>query len=192
MNLHAKLSRFFDRATGLLAALAAVVIFFMTGIVCWDVASRFFLGYGLGWTLEVVEYGMLWFTLLASAWVLKRERHVKIDIVLLRLNPRAQGLVNIITSILAAVACLVVTVVSADLTIEYVQTGERLPTQMMPPKFLPYLVIPVGFAFLFVQFARRAYGYWKPLKELREKMGKSKRTSVVTDKKSSIIKRSDI
>ena len=163
------MNRFLDRAIGLLAALGAVVVVLMTGIVCWDVASRFFLGYGLGWTLEVVEYGMLWFTLLASAWVLKGERHVKIDILLLRLNPRSQVLVNIVTSILAAVGCLIVTAASADLTIEYVQTGERLPTELMPPKFLPYLIIPLGFAFLFIQFARRAYSYWKILERVKGK-----------------------
>jgi len=169
MNFYTKLSRLFDRAIDLLAALGAVVIILMTGVVCWDVASRFFLGYGLGWTLEVVEYGMLWFTLLASAWVLKGERHVKIDILLLRLNPSGQVLLNMVTSILAAVACLVVAAASADLTIEYMQTGERLPTEMMPHKFLPYLIIPLGFAFLFIQFARRAYGYGKILKRVRGK-----------------------
>lgn len=161
MNFYTKLSRIFDRAIGLLAALGAMVIILMTGIVCWDVASRFFLGYGLGWALEVVEYGMLWFTLLASAWVLKGERHVKIDILLLRLNRSERVLVNMTTSILAAVACLVVVVAGGDLTIEYMQTGERLPTEMMPPKFLPYLIIPLGFVFLFIQFVRRAYSCWK-------------------------------
>jgi len=161
-----KTSGIFDRIIGLLASLGAAVIIFMTVIVCWDVTSRFFLGSGMGWTLEVVEYGLLWFTLLATAWVLKRERHVKIDIVLTRFSPKTQAFLNIITSFLTAVACLVVAWYGAEVTWEFFQTGELLPSLVMPPKFLPYLIIPVGFAVLFLQFVRRAYGYlggWRAL-----------------------------
>ena len=159
MKILSKASGIFDRTIGILAFLGAAVIIFMTGVVCWDVASRFFLGRGMGWTLEVVEYGLLWFTLLATAWVLKKERHVKIDILLTRLKPKTQALLNIITSTLTAVACLFIVWYGSEVTWEYLQTGERLPSLVMPPKFLPYLIIPVGFAFLFVQFLRRAYGY---------------------------------
>ena len=159
MKFISKTSGIFDRIIGLLASLGAAVIIFMTVIVCWDVTSRFFLGSGMGWTLEVVEYGLLWFTLLATAWVLKRERHVKIDIVLTRLNPKKQALLNFITSILTTAACLVVVWYGTEVAWEFIQTGERLPSLMMPPKFLPFLIIPIGFAFLFVQFLRRTYGY---------------------------------
>lgn len=172
MKFLPKVSGIFDRTIGLLAFLGAAVIIFMTVVVCWDVTSRFFLGSGMGWTLEIVEYSLLWFTLLATAWVLKGERHVKIDIVLTRFNPKTQALLNIITSFLTAVACLVVTWYGAEVTWEFFQTGELLPSLVMPPKFLPYLIIPVGFAFLFLQFMRRAYGYlgnWRasPNKEPR-------------------------
>jgi len=159
MKFLSKASGIFDRIIGLLASLGAAVIIFMTIIVCWDVASRFFVGSGMGWTLEVVEYGLLWFTLLATAWVLKKERHVKIDILLTRFSPKTQALLNIITSTLTAVACLFIVWYGAEVTWEFFQTGELLPSLVMPPKFLPYLIIPIGFAFLFVQFARRAYGY---------------------------------
>lgn len=159
MKFLPKASGIFDRTIGLLAFLGAAVIILMTAIVCWDVVSRRFLGHGLGWALEVVEYSLLWFTLLATAWVLKGERHVKIDIVLTRFSPKTQALLNIITSTLTAIACLAITWYGAEVTWEFFQTGELLPTQMMPPKFLPYLIIPVGFVFLFVQFSRRAYGY---------------------------------
>ena len=164
MSLITKLSVLFDRTIGLLAALGALVIAFLTVIVCWDVAFRFFFGSGPMWVLEVVEYGLLWFTLLASAWVLKGERHVKIDILLLLLNPKSRILINLITSILATVACLIVVWYSTGVVWEYLQTGERLPTEVRPFKFIPYLIIPIGFVLLFIQFIRRTYGYflsWK-------------------------------
>ncbi|MBW2610194.1 MAG: TRAP transporter small permease [Deltaproteobacteria bacterium] len=164
MNLIKKLSVIFDRTLGLLAALGAVVIAFMTVIVCWDVICRYFIGSGPIWVLEVTEYGLLWFTLLASAWVLKGERHVKIDILLLRLYPKTRALVNIITSVFATVACLIVVWYSTGVVWEYMQSGERLPSEIRPYKFIPYLILPIGFLLLFMQFFRRTYGYfltWK-------------------------------
>lgn len=166
MGLGFLISRILDKSIGFLAALGAVVILFTTVIVCWEVAVRFFLGYGVGWALEISEYSLLWFTLLASAWVLKRDRHVKIDIVLLHLTPEKRNIVNLATSILAAAACLVIVWASGDLIWKYIKSGERLPTEVMPPKFLPYLIIPIGFAFLFLQFVRRIKGYWNEWKQL--------------------------
>jgi len=166
MSLMDRFSGLFDRTIGFLAALGAAVIISITLIVCWDVVMRYFFGSGERWALEIVEYGLLWFTLLASAWVLKGEKHVNVDIILLLLNHRKRALLNIITSILASAACLIVVWYGAAVVSDYIQTGERLPTEMGPLKFLPYLIIPVGFAFLFVQFIRRTYAYVQTLRSI--------------------------
>ena len=159
MKLLSKAAAVFDRIIGALAFLGAAVIVLITLIVCWDNSARFLTGHGLRWSLEIVEYALLWFTLLGTAWLLKWERHVKIDIVLVRFNPKTQAVLNIVTSVLTAIACLIVTWYGAELISEFIQSCELLPTEMMPPKYLPYLIIPIGFVLLFVQFLRRAYGY---------------------------------
>lgn len=169
MNFITKLSAIFDRTIDLLAALGAAVIAFMTIIVCWDVIGRYFIGSGPLWVLEVTEYGLLWFTLLASAWVLKGERHVKIDILLLSLHPKTRALFNMVTSVLATAACLIVVWYSTGVVWEYIQSGERLPSEVRPYKFIPYLILPIGFLFLFIQFIRRTYGYFLTWKTEAEK-----------------------
>jgi TRAP-type C4-dicarboxylate transport system permease small subunit len=91
--------------------------------------------------------------------VLKEERHVKIDIVLNRLNARTQATLNIITSVIGAIVFLVVAWYGLQVTLESLQTGYRLDTPLRTHRFLIVAVIPVG-SFLFsVRFLRRAYGY---------------------------------
>lgn len=158
----------FDRTIGFLAALGAAVIMLITLIVCWDVVMRYFLGSGERWVLEIVEYGLLWFTLLASAWVLKGEKHVIVDIFLLRLSPRKRAFLNIATSVLASAACAIIVWYGAAVVWGYIQTGERLPTEVAPFKFIPFLIIPIGFVFLFLQFIRRAYAFIQDLRSISE------------------------
>jgi TRAP-type C4-dicarboxylate transport system permease small subunit len=93
----------FDRIIDLLASLAGGLILFMMLSICIDVVLRYFLNRPLTWGVEISEYILLWSTLLSVAWVLKIEGHVKIDLVVNRLNPRNQCLVNTITSILGAI-----------------------------------------------------------------------------------------
>ena len=149
--------RFFDRIVDIAAFLSALILLFMTFILCWDVASRFFLGYGIGWALEVVEYGLLWFTLLGAAWVLRHERHVKVDILLYRFSPDWRRRFNVITSWLASAVFFVVAYASLRLVLNYIHSGEKLPTLVMPPKYIPYFVIPVGSLLLAIQLIIRGW-----------------------------------
>jgi len=154
------LSEAIDCITGVMAYMAGVVIAFMVGMVCWDILSRkIVFGHGVPWTLEVVEYGLLWFTLLCAAWVLKNDRHIGIDILISRFSSRKQSILNTITSIVCALGCLTVTWYGVAVTHRFFVSGELMPTILMVPKFVPYLIIPVGFAALFLQFLLKAGQY---------------------------------
>jgi C4-dicarboxylate transporter, DctQ subunit len=160
MKLVRQLSRAIEYVTGIMAYMGGIVIAFMVGMVCWDILSRkIVFGHGVPWTLEVVEYGLLWFTLLCAAWVLKNDRHVRIDILLAHFSSRKQSILNMVTSIVCALACLAVTWYGAAVVHRFFASGELMPTILMVPKYVPYLIIPVGFALLFLQFLLKAGQY---------------------------------
>ncbi|MFC2047546.1 TRAP transporter small permease, partial [Chloroflexota bacterium] len=111
------------------------------------------------WVIEVGEYGLLYMSFLGAAWVLRREGHVKMDLVLNRLKLRSQVLLNVITSILGAIVFLIVTWYSAHFTWDLFQLGYIVDAYLDPPKWPIMAIIPVG-SFLFsIQFLRRSYGY---------------------------------
>ena len=161
MKLITKAINVFDRTNNLLAYLAVVLLIFLMLSISYEVVQRYFLGRATIWLFEVWEYCLLFIAFLSAAWVLKREGHVKMDIVIDRLKPKVQAIVNIITSIIGAITCLVVALYGLDVTWDYFQTGEFRITVMYLPKWPLFVIIPVGSFLLFIQFLIRAYGYLK-------------------------------
>lgn len=163
-KLLTKASLVFDRIIGSLIFLAAAILGFFMLAVCWDVIARTFAGRPLTWVLEFTEYSLLYMTFLSAAWVLKNEGHVTNDVFFARLNRKTQALLNMVTSILGAVICLFLTWFGAHVSWEKLQSGAYQPTPIQPPDFPIFVIIPIGFFLLSIQFLRRAHdhlGKWK-------------------------------
>ena len=156
----------FDRIINVLSFLAAVlVVFLMLGVVT-EVVMRYFFGRPIIWMVEITEYCLLYIPFLGVAWLLRGEGHVKMDLVLTRFNPRIQAMINIITSILGAITCLIITWFGIESTWDYYQQGFFSPTILQTPAYIILIIIPVGIFLVFIQFLKRAYGYLVNLRSL--------------------------
>ena len=166
------LSRLFSIILKIISLLCALLIVFMTVSVTYEVGIRYFLGQAPLWVFESTEISLLYLTFLAAAWLLEQEGHVKIDLVVNRLKSGVRTLVNIVTSILCSVACLVVAWYSARATWEHYQMGLTDHTVLALPRAVFLVVIPIGMLLLCIQFARRSHGYvmiWRALRHERQK-----------------------
>jgi len=162
MKEAAKWARVFDRIIGFLAFLSGVVIILIITIVVVEVVVRkLAAGWmpGFFWVIEIVEYLLLFGTFLAAAWLLKGENHVKMDLILNWLNPTTQSIINVITSILCSIVCLVIACYGVMSVWDFFQSGYEISTVVRPLKWPLVSVIPLGFFMLFIQFLRRTYGY---------------------------------
>ncbi|MBA7707404.1 hypothetical protein ES703_116276 [subsurface metagenome] len=159
MKLVRKLTINFDRTINAMTFLAGILLIFMMLSVSVAVASRYFLGCPIGWVLESSQYILLYITFLVAAWVLRGEGHVKMDIILNRLNPRAQSLINTITSAISVIVCFILTWFGVKVTWHFYQVGYFTTTLLELPKFIFIAVIAAGSFLLFIQFVRRTYGY---------------------------------
>ncbi len=149
----------FDGISNLLAVLGAVLIISMMLLIVMDVGMRYFLGRPQQYVLEIVVYSLLYITFLGTTWVLKRDRHVRLTLVVDRLKPRARALLNITTSTLSAIMCLIIAWYGTLVTWDNFRRGIFLDTALEPSKYLILLIIPIGSFLLFIQFARNSYGY---------------------------------
>jgi C4-dicarboxylate transporter DctQ subunit len=145
------------------AWVAGLLMMFSLVAVCVDVVMRYFFNRPIPGVLQFSEYILLYIPFLAAAYVLRDDSHIKIDILLNRLNPRAQSLINLVTSILGFVVLLILTYYGAYITLDYYR--RKVPTleHFKIPEFLVIMVIPVGCFFFSVQFIRKAYGHYKSL-----------------------------
>ncbi len=159
MKILRKADRIYDRSEAVLAIAAGVLLVFTGLATVYEVVMRYFLNSPTTWTVEISRFALLYITFLGAAWVLKREGHVKVDIVLNQLNPGTQALLNMITSVISAIVFLVIIWYGIDVTVESFQIDYRTPTMLRTPMFLILAVIPVGSFFFFVRFLKRAHGY---------------------------------
>jgi len=157
-------SSLFDRILDAFVFLAAVILAFIMLSVCWDVIARSVAGKPLTWVLEFSEYSLLYICFLSTAWVLRDNRHVISDLLLVRLSEKTQAIFNTVTSIFGAVICLILTGFGTKVSVEKLLAGSFQPTTIQPPDFPLFIIIPIGCCLLTIQFLRRAYksyNFWK-------------------------------
>ena len=109
MKLLRKAGAIFNSVNNRLIYGVIALIVFSWLAVCFHVFFRYFLRSPFSWTVEIVSYTLLWMTFLGAAWLLRSEGHVRLDVVVNQLSPRAQAIINFITSIVGAVTCLFLT-----------------------------------------------------------------------------------
>lgn len=159
MKLLVRAGAIFDHINGSLFWLAAILVVFAEFAVCYDVVMRYFLNRPTMWVGEITANILVWFTFLGTAWLLRNEGHVKIDVLVTQLRPRVQAIINSITYILCAIACLAVAWYAGQVVWGQFQTGVHTHTLLGLPMWPLYVIIPISLFLLFIQFLRNSYKY---------------------------------
>lgn len=136
----------------------------MMAYICVDVTIRYLISRPITWAFEATEYSLLYITFLGTAWLLRKEGHVKLDIVLNALEPRARTVLNIITSVILAIVCFLLTWYGTESTIDHFQRSVTSVKYYTLPQFMFIIVIPLGGFLLFIQSIKRTYGYIQQIK----------------------------
>jgi TRAP-type C4-dicarboxylate transport system permease small subunit len=167
--MKAGLRRFADRLAAAFAVLTAALLASLAGLITYSVLLRYYFQETIGWATEISEYILHFATFFGAAWVLQRDEHVRIDILVKALAPRTQLWLTVLTSVVGALVCLALTgygLVSAwDLYVREV----RVVKFMALPKYIFILVIPVGLSLVAMQFLLKA---WDASDELRAGRGR--------------------
>lgn len=166
MKVLARVGRVLDRINIIMIIIGAILLAGLTFIVGADITLRYLFNKPLGWVKEVSEYILVGLGFLLAAWILKDDAHVKMDLVLSNVSPRAQTLMNIITSIISTIVVLIITWFSLRVTIDFYQTRIVAPTVLEPPKWILMTPIIVGCFLLAAQFVRRTYAFMVKLKTM--------------------------
>jgi len=161
-----KLHNLFDTVVDGAAFIAGIILGLVTGLVCVDVVMRYFFNKPIQGALESSEYGLLFLTLLAAAWLLKKNKHVRMELLIHKLKPITQAYINGVTSIICVWICGIITYYGMLVVIDRFETGHRLATTLEPLSYPLMSVIPICFFLLVIQFILSAYGYFVEAKAL--------------------------
>lgn len=155
MSVIRKTGRIFDVVLNIGAALAGALLIAVMLMVTVKIIFRYVLGEGLIGVDQISGTLLLYITFLGAAWVLRREEHVSIDLLINFLNPRMRRWFGIVTSIIGASVCLILTIYATQEVISSWQKGIRIPAEIEIPRVVNLGVIPLGCLLLFIQFLRR-------------------------------------
>jgi len=148
-----------DRAWGrLLEGFALCACLLIAGValmICMDVLLRNVAlvpgVQGLAWSNEVSETALYLITMLAAPWLLRQGQHIRVDIVLRLLPPRAGWVCEWICDCIALACCLLVSWYGALAAWQSYAQGSITIKTLVLPEWWSLAPLPAAFALLAVE-----------------------------------------
>ena len=147
-------------------SLAGVLIWVATILVTANVVGRYFLNRPISWVLEITQYILVWFTFLSIAWILRIDRHIKVEVLTIHLSRRVQMILELFSDVIGLLVTGVLTSFGAIVVIEFYKKHMRETTPLQPPSWPLFLVIFLGAALTLAEFIRRIVKDSQDLREL--------------------------
>jgi TRAP-type C4-dicarboxylate transport system permease small subunit len=144
------------------AVTAALLLGVVAALVTLDVVAR---NVGLGtlpWILEVSEYSLPLATFLIAPWLLHQGQHVALDVVVAALPPAWARALDRLGNTIGLAVSLVFVVFGARTIAASAAQGSMVIKAIVFPEWWLYAPVPVCFALLAVEFARRLAGRGAP------------------------------
>ncbi|KKW69342.1 hypothetical protein AAV94_00185 [Lampropedia cohaerens] len=140
-----------------LGACAACIVAVLTVVVTYDVLARN-LGLGsLDWILEVSEYALPTLISLTAPWLMYRNQHVRLDVLQSMLPESARRLVERAAAAIGMVAAAMFAWYALTLLLDSRQSGALVIKALVFPEWWLYIGMPIGFALLSIECARRMF-----------------------------------
>jgi TRAP-type C4-dicarboxylate transport system permease small subunit len=152
------MARAFRRLLHACAVIAALLLGATALLVTGDVVAR---NIGLGtlpWILEVSEYVLPLATFLVAPWLLARNEHVRLDVLLTSLPVGLARALGRLGDLLGLAVCAVFVVYGARAIASSAQQGSLVIKSVVFPEWWLYAPVPACFALLGIEFVRRLLG----------------------------------
>jgi len=154
-HLTKRLNQIFDRTLDIAMFIAGLLLIFQMLSVCLELILRYFFNSPTSWVMEMSAYVVLWVPFLGGAWVLKKDGHVRMDLLIGNVSPKIRAILILITSVIAAVTCLIITWYGIKVVMDLYETRFRTQTVLMLPKYPIMAIIPLSTFLFFIEFLRK-------------------------------------
>ncbi len=152
------LAGLYDGLIAALAWLAGAVIVVIFALILIDVAARELFGASLTYTIGVVEYLLLYFTMFAAPYLVRTHGHVYIEALISRLGERAQRVLEKVVYVLCALATLIFGTIALMLLIEKIDTGTIDIRGIDFPSWIIIVPMPICYGLVAIEFLRFLFG----------------------------------
>jgi C4-dicarboxylate transporter, DctQ subunit len=161
------LDKIYNRCIDYLFYVSEALIGMLMLVIVVDVTLRYTVKGALLWGFEFTEYALIYLTFLGTAWLLRGNHHVKMDVLMNLLKPVPLAYVNFIASIILIITCIMLVWFGSSLTADNIQNNIMSVKYYSIPKFILVIIIPISSALLLVQAVKQACGNFSLLKQSR-------------------------
>jgi TRAP-type C4-dicarboxylate transport system permease small subunit len=147
------MTKVLDTVFGFLAGVISVILVFMTLSIGYSIFARAVNLPGPVWIVQFNEYAMLFATFLGAAWLLSKGKHVSIELVASRFGRKGRRILGIFYNLLGLGISAILCWYGTFTTLENFQRKVIHVQAVDVPMAYILFVIPLGFFFLFLQFA---------------------------------------
>lgn len=153
-----RLLHFFENT---FAYLAIALLVAVTLAVCTEVVMRYAFNSPIYFVVELSEYALLYITFFGTAWALRENGHVRIEIFLSALTARWRHRLGMASSVFGIVVSLVLLIFGAGRTLDAFERGLYRATLVEFPLWIVLLCIPIGGLLLLGRFSHRLVAHWR-------------------------------
>lgn len=150
-----RLSRVVGRLLDLFAGLAALTLLGAVALVSADILLRNLARGGFPWANEVSEYALYLITLFAAPWLLRRGRHVRLDLLLTVVPRRVAWLMEAAADIVGLAVSLVLVRYGVAMAHDSWRLDSVTIKNLVFPEWWLLAPLPAFFALMAVEFVFR-------------------------------------
>jgi C4-dicarboxylate transporter DctQ subunit len=154
INFWEKIEKAINELTSLGAVIGGVFTAIMTMIVGYAVIVRYLINRPIGWSEEISIYFMIWAVFLGTAYTLKEDAHIGVDILISRVPEKTKRFFFLFHYIVGIVFLSILFYKGIGLVALSLKLNNR-SIAIDFPLFIPHLAVPVGSAMLVLQFLLR-------------------------------------
>ncbi len=154
----------FDKLSDLMAALAGVLLLFISAAMCYTIFMRFVFRETTIWIVPVSEYALLWIVFLGTTWLLREGGHITTDVIYVHLNEKTKRYLDFVMSVIGGIACFILFYLGVVHMCDCIIHDVTDVRSITVPKSAIFIIIPIGSILLTIQFFRTA---WSKLIDIR-------------------------
>ncbi len=151
INILSKIIGFINQSIAAIGITAGVAISFT------NVVARYVFDASLVWAAELSIFMFLWSAFFGAAYCFKKDAHIAVTIVLDVMPSKLAKLMLILSHIITLVFLIAVSYYGYEYLLLVIDLEERSIDLWGMPMWIPYLVIPIAFAFAAFRVLERLY-----------------------------------
>ena len=151
------LDKLASRLSFFLQSLALLAFFILTCSVIYEVAARSILNKPTIWSLEIVTYMISCVAFLGSAYVLRINKHLEVNLFTNILPEKIKFIFNLFSNFVGFIFCFIAFYFGCKLiNLSYI-LGVVSVSELRTPLWVPQLTVPIGFFALTFEFLIRIF-----------------------------------